>query len=251
VHYKILKKEISKKEEGRKMIDNKRIYKLDRIVISQDDVDNLFEWRDNNKDLVRNFKPVMKEGVIIVKDDDSDIGHLQSFHEFDDYYLLRVWVWNDDRILHEIKWEKETKAGYVTHSMLEEFGKSRDFNESCISLFASLMAFIEHQNDNKDCVVVEEKAIINNKKKKKKNNGKNAKNNRTVKIKLQQYTVKVNSGVANSEKRKYEITMSKWNVRGHWRTLKDGRKVWVRPYTKGKGNDVVPKNYQVEINGLN
>lgn len=46
------------------------------------------------------------------------------------------------------------------------------------------------------------------------------------------------------------ITCPAWNVRGHYRQLKDGRSVYVRPYVKGKerkhADKIVDKTYHVK-----
>lgn len=55
--------------------------------------------------------------------------------------------------------------------------------------------------------------------------------------------------VISEETGKIEYTCPCWTVRGHWRHLKDGRKVWVRPYRKGKDrlcdDALVAKDYIV------
>jgi len=38
---------------------------IDKIIINNKDIKQLLTWRDNNKELVRNFMPVLTEGVII------------------------------------------------------------------------------------------------------------------------------------------------------------------------------------------
>ena len=46
------------------------------------------------------------------------------------------------------------------------------------------------------------------------------------------------------------ITLPVWSVAGHWRTLKSGKRVWVKPHLKGKdrenGSVFCPKEYRFE-----
>lgn len=46
-------------------------------------------------------------------------------------------------------------------------------------------------------------------------------------------------------KRRYERHTDSWGVRGHYRTYKSGRVVWVRPYTKGNAEKRNDKEYFV------
>lgn len=47
-----------------------------------------------------------------------------------------------------------------------------------------------------------------------------------------------------STKREYNRTLESWKVRGHFRRYKNGKVVWIQPYTKGKGAKT-PKIYEV------
>lgn len=48
----------------------------------------------------------------------------------------------------------------------------------------------------------------------------------------------------NDVKREYNKTMESWTVKGHTRTYKNGKTVWIAPYTKGRGKKV-PKQYEL------
>lgn len=47
------------------------------------------------------------------------------------------------------------------------------------------------------------------------------------------------------DKRRYERHMEKWNVKGHYRTYKSGKKVWIEPQVRGAGKEVTPKEYKM------
>lgn len=66
---------------------------------------------------------------------------------------------------------------------------------------------------------------------------------RTVVKMFKRYTLKKDwkRGVA---RKRQEYHCLAWGVRGHFRTLRNGRKVFVRPYVKGKEKDkYIPKDY--------
>lgn len=66
---------------------------------------------------------------------------------------------------------------------------------------------------------------------------------RTVVKMFRHYTLKKDWKRAVARK-KAEYHCLAWSVRGHFRTLRDGRKIFVRPYIKGKEKDkYVPKDY--------
>lgn len=59
--------------------------------------------------------------------------------------------------------------------------------------------------------------------------------------------------VENSIKRQFQFIKEKWTVRGHWRTYKNGRKVWVSPQIRKRKNisddvnmNIEPKHYVVK-----
>lgn len=45
-------------------------------------------------------------------------------------------------------------------------------------------------------------------------------------------------------KREYNKTMEAWTVKGHTRTYKSGKTIWIAPYSKGKGKKT-PKEYKL------
>lgn len=210
-----------------------KIDKLDKILMSKEDLDNLFKWRDNHKEYVRNFKSTLKEGVIKIGD-----FHEQSFHDMGDHYLYVVY--NKGKKIHEVEWDKATKIGRTKFTLLEGVDEF-EYNQDIISLHASLMAYMEYYSDKKEYVEIEtvQETVVKERKYKKKYK-------RTpVKIERKVYKVNINKEATVRDKRRYERVMSKWTVRGHWRHLKTGKKVWVRPHVKGSGKEINPKDYKL------
>lgn len=47
------------------------------------------------------------------------------------------------------------------------------------------------------------------------------------------YNISTNNKNFIKSLRKYERHTDGWNVMGHYRTLKNGKKIWINPYHKG------------------
>ena len=56
---------------------------------------------------------------------------------------------------------------------------------------------------------------------------------------------KVMNFIPNTEKRDYHRTVESWGVRGHWRTYKSGRKVWIKEHSKGKKDGSGQQVYRI------
>lgn len=207
--------------------------KLDKIILSQQDVDSLFEWRDNHKDYVRNYKPVLTDGVIEVKGN-----HKQLFQSRGKFVTIVVFN-NNDEIVHTFIWDNVTKLGRTIESRIKQDEKS--FNESILSLFTSLMAYMEYYGDKKEYVDVEEVRAVVQKKAK----GNSKKKKSPIRIKKKIYKIKVTKESIKLDKNRYERKAEKWTVRGHWRQLKNGKKIWIASHVKGEGKEVTPKEYKL------
>lgn len=208
------------------------INKLDRIVLTQKEFEELFEWRDNNKDLVRNCIPVLDKGMILVGND-----HRQVFDKDGETVLFTI-LTPDDKILYQFAWNLETKQGLKVSSKIDI--NEYEYNNTIISLYASLMAYMEYYGHNKEYVEMQERSIEIPKKAKKGSKKKKS----VTRIKRKFYKFKINKEVVAVSKREYERHVEKWTVRGHWRQTKNG-KVWIKPYLKGEGKEVTPKEYRL------
>ncbi len=72
-------------------------------------------------------------------------------------------------------------------------------------------------------------------------NRKNGKRSNRRMLTVRKYTI--GSEVLSELPRKYERHTDSWGVRGHYRTYKSGRVVWVRPYVKGGNNGRSDREY--------
>ena len=71
---------------------------------------------------------------------------------------------------------------------------------------------------------------------------------RNIKSTIKLITIKRNGVQSNpnGETGKHNMTCPAWGVRGHYRTYKNGKKVWIAPYSKGKDRgNYKGKNYKL------
>ncbi|AKQ08347.1 hypothetical protein PQE66_gp032 [Bacillus phage PBC2] len=210
------------------------INKLDRITMSKEEHDELFEWRNKHKDLVRNFNPVLEKGMILVGD-----FHKQLFVQDGDKVILTVLDPRNGVPRHVFQWYKSTQIGQTVHSDLDK-DMHFEYNNTVLSTYTSIMAYMEYYGSNKEYVDVQERSIEVPKKKKKKSKGKKS----FTRIKRKIYKISVPKEPVSTDRREYERHVEKWTVRGHWRQTKNG-KVWIKPYIKGEGKEVTPKEYKL------
>lgn len=219
------------------------IDKLDKIILSKEEMDNLFLWRDNHKDYVRSFKPVLEKGCIEVYID-GKVYHKQVFEKNDKGYLYSMYY--DDKVIYMLQWFENKTAKVFMNLLSFNEQDMFEYNQSCISLHASIMAYMEYYSDKREYVEVEDTTIRKKKKKAKKQGAQsNKKSKRYVKIKKKVYKVSIPNEAVKLDRKRYERKIEKWNVRGHYRQLKNGQRVWIKPHVRGEGKEVNPKNYKL------
>jgi hypothetical protein len=204
--------------------------KFDKIeFVSPHEVEDLLSWRDNNKDLVRKHNFPLEQGVIdSVFNDVKIIFQKQGNEVYLDCVMKRNGTYSHFLTFYWIYEKMQIQIIHPEKKLMEE---NNDFYtgqaQSMITVFASLMAYMEHFQEHRE--LVQKKTISNTKVKKKKNGKKKTirKANKVV------YNISVVNEMPK-QKREYSIDETKsWTVKGHWRHYKDGSKTWVKPYKKG------------------
>lgn len=107
----------------------------------------------------------------------------------------------------------------------------------CVRKFRSLMLFAGYYREE-----VERTKVVNRVAKPGRKNRSGSKNNRRM-LTVRKYTI--GSEVLSELPRKYERHTDSWGVRGHYRTYKSGKTVWVKAYTKGDAEKRNDKEYYV------
>jgi len=203
---------------------------------------NLDDYRKSVEDdsLIEEMKRIAKVSNTTVKEvrkgvlrqlDKSDVEQHIYFHNgnFESYLyyvaskeLQSMWNLSEDDILN-----RDSQDAHMQNKA------------QMIRTFMQLVLYINSTNN----VETEEK--IEKVGKKIKNSGKKSKNKNVVRFtKIVKRTHKIikNPSVLES-KIEYERHAESWNVRGHWRKYKSGKKIWIKPHIKGTGQNIEGKNY--------
>lgn len=129
------------------------------------------------------------------------------------------------------------------NSLPNEFEKSKFANNICIEALSILLCIITIFNDKKNNYVYDEKehkeVIRKSKSKSKKRSNVTYINHKTITIHKSENT---------ETNKSYERHTESWIQRGHWRTYKSGKKVWIKECVKNaKGSNVkeVSKTYEI------
>lgn len=109
--------------------------------------------------------------------------------------------------------------------------------DKCVRKFRSLMLFAAYYREEVERTRVVERKNLGTKKR---SSGKRS--NRRM-LTVRKYTI--GSEILSELPRKYERHTDSWGVRGHYRTYKSGKTVWVKAYTKGDQSKRSDKEYFV------
>lgn len=244
---------------------------ISKIIIEESDILKLFNWRDNNKELVRNYNPFILEGNLMIGED--SLIYFKCEGDIIRYKLSSVI--NKTKAL-DFKYNRETwEVSNLWYNKVTF--ANNDLNsgiEGVITTHSSLMAYIQHKSkrlQEKEIKVIrvdEGSSKEQNKEKiEVKNNLKklNKKRPRVLNIALDtpnKFYVKVGE-TSLKAKRSYNIHTNSWERGGHWRIYRDkqGRetkRVWIQPtQCKRKNNkdsvssSKTEKIYKINLKTLN
>lgn len=215
---------------------------VDTVSLSRDDYLKLFEWKENNRFLVRFFNPVLEEGVIVVENS------MKQFFKQDDTFIeielffgsLKALELHLERIGNgQIKVLKEIPNQKVANHL--NYPISKMIADS-ITFHAAAMAYMGYFMEQK--IYVDKEVVQKNGNQKKKRKDKTRR--KIIKIQHRIYNVRVGGNTKEIKiKREINRRTNQWTVRGHWRKYKDGKKVWVKTYKKGNGTEPQAKIYKM------
>jgi hypothetical protein len=200
---------------------------MDKIIVRTNaDMQRVIDWADRLVGVPVN--PVFPEAEI-------------SFEEED--ILLRFWdegsglVWFECEMAGRkvVEWHSNLETGDIPdlHVCAEGEKKAKmsmilamdNTVAKCVRKFRSLMLFAAYYREE-----VERTRVVSRVAKPRKNgNARKGSNKRMLTVR--RYTI--DSEMVSELPRKYERHTESWGVRGHYRTYKSGKTVWVKGYTKG------------------
>ena len=224
--------------------------KYDALSVSTlAEIDNIFEWKENNDELVFNFKPVLNEGIFICR---NEIMLYFRFNSNDDASMTIIdnnidiasFTWN--RLSGDFNNITIHRQDIVDKTIALEIKRNAEYIYSeelyCNSMFIiipTIMAYIAHFQSDKQYVQSIRQQVKGSQKKKKGN--KVAYIKKIIKVYIGQ---QLSTNTTRLEKQR-SIMLDSWSVRGHIRHLKNGKTTWIKPHKKGAGQHN-PKTYKVE-----
>ena len=219
--------------------------KVDKVVLSIEQIEELCAIESHN--FVRNegiFTPNITMESFLVNAIDSKeckanflyIKHKEEKkEEWFVYYKTPTFITLISAV-------QRTPKGFVVTGVTKDFYPDKSYAQiGAISI--QLFAAIQNRLSYTDDFNVEEKKITTSTKKKKP--GKKAYTQHKVRL-YKCYTLTRVAPVKNLTKRKVIINCPAWGVRGHYRHYKNGKVIFISPYTKGKDRN----NYQSKEYGL-
>lgn len=235
----------------------KNINKIDQILIDNKNFYNLFDWWVNiHESKIVSFSPVLEEGLIAStikldkKEDCNDYNNFLHFkHVTDkivDYHILRkdndgndgsfILLLSVQRNYDTFKYTCSYMDTAIEKLSLEDLSKFVDANTN---VHPAIMNYMEFYKEERERVIAHKNLIPRTKKTK---NNKKKKNVRPI----TNFIYKINplsSSVSEHDKKEYKRMTESWSVRGHWRNLQNGNKIWIRPYIKGDKDKLEPTLY--------
>lgn len=229
------------------------------------DIQKLNNWWINiHEGAFNEFSPVLDEGVIIQTFyNESDLALLDESNKNRPMsskegrlYFKQI---NDDTVYYEVfrkrldtnelEWLiKVTRYFSINKSDVEinrfnKIGLTKDnvmsFVDKMTTAHIALMNYMEMYQDVKG--LVKQETVRTTKSKK----SKHGKKKSARPIVYTRYIVDIlDKPVSEEDKRKYSKMKESWGVRGHWRKLKDGKEVWIKPYVKGDKDKKEPEVYK-------
>lgn len=228
-----------------------RINKLayDRIVLNEQNLYEIGKFLDGIKlsEQQGNIFSIT-EGVVTI---DTSFIQQKSVLDFyfsvdDDYSVLIIGLRENGEAYYQGK-VSVTKNGFNIHVIQ----KTLDHNATKQALQSSYKVLIEflmytHLKQSNTNIKVSKKNPFASKGENVPQKPKKARRN-VVKLSKGKAIYKydeIDSEYSNDNKRTYSRQTESWSVRGHYRTLKSGKRVWIKGYKKGNG-DTKGKDYTI------
>ena len=207
---------------------------MDKVVLSNQDLEFLFKWKDENQDLVRRFNCPKKAIKAICKDSGLQITFARNGN------LISAVLNSGSKKFGNCKFRVvgDGSAELVKDNLT--FSDKREDRETLLTLYCTLMAVMTYGHlDNADDV---ERAKHSNPRISTKSSS-SKKPDRTT------YILRTSNGKLQMvPKSSHASPSGTFSVRGHYRHYKNGKVVWISEYKKGTGKDK-SKTYKVKGKG--
>ena len=193
---------------------------MDKIILTIENVQALLSWRDQNKDLIRRNAAPFKAIILQFPETKIDI------KAYNDAGKIAFYITLDGQRAGKIS-GRQLPGGMLQVTKNTTKLQSGDI-QSIITVYASLCAFIVYS------VPEAAPAAERRQDRQHKKRGKGKKQRRRESI---TYILKSGDrGPYITRRGQHRSPAGTFTVRGHYRHYKDGRAVWIAPYTKGTGD---------------
>lgn len=193
-----------------------------KIPLSISQIESILKWRDSHKDLVRSYNIPFDEVEII---SENGIKVRVSRNQI----MKSVYRFVVSDTMNNIvkgRFDYAVYTGLVTHNYPRLSGED---TQSAITVWASTMAYIL----NFEQQVLPAPDNGNRKSKKKRQRKSKNSNNRTIYLN----PIKFIKEKEEHQPRAYTPPSHSFYVRGHYRHMKSGKTVYVKPYQKNKAHE--------------
>lgn len=207
-----------------------------KIPLTVEQINALLKWRDEHKELVRACV-VPFPACEIISENGMKI-RTQQNKDFPSVYSFTV----SNTILHEIKgrFDYMTMTGRVIHGAPQ---LSHEDTQTAITVWGTVMAYIVNFEPE---IVEKEQGETKNKESKRRSTSPRKQKRPENRI-LYLNPVKFIGESKNAVQRKYTPPSCVFSVRGHYRHLKSGKVIYVRPYEKNTEKEKDKRNKIVKI----
>lgn len=203
---------------------------MDKIVLSQKDIEFVLKWRDKHKELVRlNVSPLRAVKIIC---NDSGIT-LTAIREAVD---LRIGINQNGKSLGSLEFEALNNGMY--HLTKDNAKISSEDKQSVLTVYSSVMALLVFGKSTVEKPEPKKAPTASGPKKLKKTSKKSKRSGVTYILTCTGKEPHIAIKGSHSSPRGI------FSVRGHYRRYKNGKVVWIAQYTKGTGKKV-DKSYRI------
>lgn len=217
--------------------------KYDRVIVSKEDMAHIIQWEEDyfkKHGKGDNVDFPMSEGVIEIEQEHEQLGinvvASTYFKVNEDIFEVRQFTKGEEFFSFKIGGEENEFYDIKTNvrsASKEDIDRSARMTTY---LIFCVFQYMSHMTRN----VVESKELKSIRKKQKGKKASKNNRNRVVKLSVTKYTFN------HAEPTKsYERHVMGWNVRGHWRQLKSGKRVWIKPHAKGDKEQIEAKEYRL------
>lgn len=212
-----------------------------RIEISREDCKRLLGWRDSHKDQVRSYSPAFDSSIIVVSDDEEKLHTIIRAEENSQLFTVLFRISIDGDLLLKFLWHRISQRVDVLLSKLPEQEKEENI-QSAVSIYASIMAYMSEKRPV-EYVSLDKETSSRGKCIKKIR----SKSSESIVVKSL-YPIRKNIDNQPS-KRSYTKPTKAVNVRGFVRHYKNGKVVYIKPFTRYSNclNPIKNKTYRIVV----